>query len=264
MTTAQKVIKYVAIAFAIFLVVGIIDTIISIGSGITSFFDNTKLAKTETTELKEDSKTLNIELAASSLEIKKGEKIKIEVTGDDITVEEKDNKINIEEKIQKWSFNRKASAVVLYLPDEYAFEEAVIKTGAGKLNVQNIKATKLSLSLGAGKATIDNVVSEKTKIETGAGELVIKKGKLGDSKIEVGVGKLSITAEFIENAEIETGIGSNNIKLLPTENDYKIEFKKGIGNINYNGKSVANDSTIGEGSNFIKIEGGIGSINVEK
>jgi DUF4097 and DUF4098 domain-containing protein YvlB len=264
MTTAQRVIKYLAIAFAFFLIIGIITTIIAIGSGITSLFENDEPVKTETHELKDDSKVLNIKLGASSLTIKKGEKLKVETNNKNVKVKEEKNKVIVEETSTRWSFNKKTYQVVLYLPEDSVFDDVSIETGAGKLSVSKIESENLVLKLGAGKTVIDNVISNNTKIETGAGELVIKNGKLNNAKIEVGVGKLDVKAEFIGDAKIETGVGSNSIKLLPTENNYKIEFKKGLGSIKYNGKEVSDGSIIGEGSNLIKIEGGIGSINVKE
>lgn len=267
MTTAQKVIKYFAIGVAAFIIFAMITSIIALGSGLTSLTGGNESGPKETyayteTEVSEIKK-LNIDLGASSLKIKKGDALKVEENGKHITVSKDGDELEITEDSDRWFTRGKTPQVVIYIPEDFNFEEASIKTGAGRVEVENILADKLKLNLGAGKTEIANVVSNEAKIETGAGELVIRNGKLNDAKIKVGVGKLDVTSEFTGDAKIETGIGANIIKLLPTENDYKIEFHKGIGSIKYNGKNVSSDSIEGEGSNFIKIDGGIGSINVK-
>ena len=267
MTAIQRVIKYLAIAFAIFLIVGIFGSLIALGSGITDFFIQDKNIENEVHVYSEEEltlKTLNINIAASDLKIKNGEKFKIETNNKDVIVKKDGDKVTIEEKNKKLSFRKRAYEITIYIPEDFKFDEVNIETGAGKLNIKSLESKNLKLKLGAGKTVIDSVISDNTDIETGAGELVIKNGILNDSKIEVGIGKLSAEAEFIGNTKIETGIGSCNIKLIPTEDNYKIEFKKGLGDIRYNGESIANDSIVGEGLNFIKIEGGIGSIKVEE
>ena len=262
MTTAQKIIKYLAIAFAIFLIVVIVETIVDMGKWYTSLYSEKEDGSLETMEIVEGS-TLDVSLAFSSLEIKKGEKFEIETNNEEITITNQDNKIKIEEKKKNWLSNHGSSKVILYVPEDFKFTDVKIENGAGKLDIENLMSENIKMSLGAGRTIIDNISSDAVVIETGAGELVIKNGKLNEAKIEVGVGKLEIKAEFTGNTSISTGIGANEIELLPTENDYKIEFQKGLGSITYNGKSVSDDTIIGEGSNFIKIEGGIGSIIVK-
>ena len=264
MTTAQKIIKYLAIAFAIFLIVTIVGSIITIGSSITGIFSDNGPVETRNLELEDGSKDLIIKLSASNLKIKNGPSFKVEYDDTYITISEENNKLKIEEQNKKWYLGFKASNVTLYIPEDTRFDNIKIETGAGKFEAEMLETDDLDLSLGAGKTVIEKVIAEDARIETGAGELVIKEGILTDAKIEVGVGKLDVRAEFRGNTNIETGVGSSNITLMPAAEDYKIEFKKGIGSIKYNGKSVSDDSIVGEGTNFIKIDGGIGAINVKE
>lgn len=261
MTTFQKVIKYVAIAFAIFIIFAVINTIINVGRGITGSFIREESTKYNTKELDSLSSYLDIKLSASNLEIKKGEKLKVETNSEDVKISENDNKIIIEEKAKRWYFNSKLSSVILYVPEDLKFDDVRIETGAGKLSITSLETDSLKLMLGAGKTTINKIVSNNAKIETGAGEFIIKDGKLNDAKIEVGVGRLEIKAEITGDSKIESGVGSIKLSLLGE--DYKIVFNKGIGSINFNGKSVKDDTTIGDGINTIKINGGVGSINVK-
>ncbi len=260
MTVVQKIIKYLAIAFAFFLIFTIVSSIISFGNAITSLFIDKKPSDVKIVDFDDEIKNLDIKLGASNLIIKKGEVLKVEVDASKVDVIEKDNEIKIEEK--NWTFKNMISEIVLYIPEEFKFDDIKIETGAGKLNIENLESDTMNLRLGAGKTVINDINSKNVKIEAGAGELVIKNGKLNDAKVEVGIGKLELTAELTGSSEIETGIGAAIIKLLPTESNYKIEFNKGIGSIKYNDKNINDSDIIGEGTNVIKIKGGIGSIIV--
>lgn len=261
-TTFQKVIKYLALAFAVYLIFIIFTCIISVGRGITGVFDKTE-RKSHTTELKNSNSYLDVNLAASNLKIKNGNEFKVKTNSDTIAITEKDNKIIVKETKKHWNFSKKAPNVTITIPSNTKFDDVYIETGAGKLDIEEIKAKNLKLKLGAGKINIDNIESDNSNIETGAGSLTINNGILNNAIIDGGVGKINITAQITGNSKIETGIGSINVNLLSNQNDYKIEFEKGLGSIEYNGKDIKNsETTVGNGSNFIKVEGGIGSIVV--
>jgi hypothetical protein len=61
---------------------------------------------------------------------------------------------------------------------------------------------------------------------------------------------------------LDLGVGETNITLIGTKEDYKLELEKGLGNISVEGKELSEDSSIGNGSNIVEINGGIGSIHV--
>lgn len=48
-----------------------------------------------------------------------------------------------------------------------------------------------------------------------------------------------------------------------TKDNYKIIAEKGIGSIKIDGVEQGQESTYGSGENLIKLEGGIGSINID-
>ena len=89
MSSAQKIIKYLALAFASFLIFIIITSIISGMTILSNIFDdndnnNQTVEKNES--LISDSKDLNIDLATSDLIIKAGNKFKVETTNKYISV----------------------------------------------------------------------------------------------------------------------------------------------------------------------------------
>ena len=93
MTTAQKVIKYIATAFAIFLIVTIISAILTGIFGLLSAFglvhseknivtDEVKVISSEVTDIS----TLKLELAFTNLEIKTGESFRVETNNSKISI----------------------------------------------------------------------------------------------------------------------------------------------------------------------------------
>ncbi len=261
MTTFQKVIKYLALAFAIFLIFAIVGGITTAIGGIGSIFskkENTKIIDSK--ELNGTTSSLTVNLKRATLNVKKSNKFYVEVSSDDIKISEKDNKIIIDDKSEKSIFNYTKETVNLYIPEDYKYDSVSIDTGAGDLNIEYINTKRLLLDLGAGKTVIDSIYSDESKINTGAGSFSIKDGELRDSKIDVGVGKLEVKAKFYGKNKIEAGVGS--IKLDLIDNDYNLHFDKGIGSITLNGDKIKDNASIGNGDNTIDISGGIGSIKI--
>ncbi len=94
MTTIQKVIKYLAIAFAIFLTVSIISAIIGLlagFAGITSMFnlmDDNKQERLEFSDMNFDNEGisyLDVDIATSHLTIKKGDYLRAETNSKYVT-----------------------------------------------------------------------------------------------------------------------------------------------------------------------------------
>ena len=261
MTSFQKVIKYLAIAFAVFLIFTIISGITAAIGGIGSIFskkENTKIV--EKKELNSLSSYLDIELKRATLNIKKSDKLYVEVSSDDINISDENNKIIIEDKSKKGILNYTKETVNLYIPEDFKYELINIETGAGDLNIEYLNAYKLLLDLGAGKTNIESIYVDESKIKTGAGSFTINSGELTNTNLDVGVGKLEVNAKFYGKNKIDAGVGS--IKLNLVDNDYGLHIDKGIGSVTVNGDKVKDNTYIGNGENIIDISGGIGSINI--
>lgn len=271
MTSIQRVIKYLAIAFAIFIIVNIISAIFfglyqfANILGLTKTSKNNNLDKAQIIEniQNSDISTLNMDINFTELTIKTGEYLKVETNSKNITCKQNNESLYITENNHNWFTRDNDNELVLYIPENFKFEEVKINTGAGKIDIDTINAENLSLSLGAGKVKINNLnVSELTKINGGAGKVEILNGSVNDLKLDMGVGKFSITSKITGNSKIGAGIGKLDINLLGQEQDYTIKASKGIGSININGKNAKDDTEYGNGTSTIKVEGGIGSIDI--
>ena len=178
MTTAQKVIKYIAIAFAIFLIITIISAILTGIFGLLSAFglihseedivtDELKVISSDVTEVS----TLKLELAFTNLEIKTGDSFRVETNNSKISFTDNNGNIKIKEENHGFFMNKNyASDLIIYMPENImAFDEVKIETGAGKINIQGLNTQGLYLELGAGDVYIENlVVTKEAKIDGGA------------------------------------------------------------------------------------------------
>ena len=134
MTTAQKIIKYFATAFAVFLIVTIISIILN-GSYIllsalglihTNTDENiiTEDLNVISNEVKEVS-TLKIDLESTNLYIKEGNEFKVETNNSKITFEDENGTIKIKEKNQNLlSNNNSESNLIIYIPT-YTIEQTI-------------------------------------------------------------------------------------------------------------------------------------------
>ena len=143
MTSAQKIIKYTAIAFAIFLIFTIVSAILGGIYGVDNIIGLSNKEKTneELTTLNcgdyNNLRSLEIDINYSELEIKEGDKFLIQTNNKEIECNHLNNQIKIKEN-DKW-FNSKSKALVIYIPSNYEFDNVDIETGAGKVYIESIK-----------------------------------------------------------------------------------------------------------------------------
>jgi len=271
MTSVQKIIKYLAIAFAIFLIISIISMILGGLFALSGILGLKKAIDTASNDEmiatsfeKKDINTLDIDVAFTNLTIKTGDTLKIETDNTYINSEEKNQKLEIKEKNRKWFLNHEEKELILYLPESLDFDEIRIVTGAGKVDIENLNTKKLKFELGAGETKIQKInVSNECEIDGGAGKLSILSGVINDIDLDMGVGEVNLTATLTGKNEINAGIGNLNIDLQGRKESYKIQADKGIGSIKIDGKEISNGETFGEGVNYIEVDGGIGNIKID-
>lgn len=263
MTEAQKVIKYFAIALALFIIVSIISGILF---GITSIGKIFSSNETEVTDKMEESsfssevRNLNIDIVSSDIVIKLGDSFKVMTNNSNIQIKQDINSVKIVEKKHHLFNDYDQSQLVIYIPNKI-FDKVTIDGGAGNVNIESLITQELSLDLGAGKVEINQLtVLNNTEIESGAGEVKLDNSILNNLELDMGVGKFSLEAKLLGNSEIDHGIGEFNLSLLGK--DYQIHVDKGIGSVTVNDTEVKDNETIGSGINKIKINSGIGSIKI--
>lgn len=254
--TTQKLIKAFAICLAIFIIVSIINAVVYLASSIFSVNNDVNMNENYSSEIT----NIKIDMGTSNLVIKKGDTLNI--TADNVSkrfkVNEEINTLTIKEKSVNVFRNKSISKVIITIPNN--LKDLSIDFGAGKLEISDINTSRFNLDQGAGKVTINNLISGKTDIDGGAGELNIKSSVLEDLDLDMGAGKFYFSGNLHGNNKIEQGVGELILDL--NGNDYTIKASKGLGSITINGEDYSKNTTVGEGVNDIKIDGGIGSIIV--
>ena len=263
MTTLQKVIKYLAIAFAIFLTVTIIGGILSavgLFGGLFAWDTATEDMKTYTVST--EIHNLDILINAADLYIKEADAFSVESNLKYLKVEEKGDTLIIKET-KKFSGTYTDAVLTIYVPAGVVFDNTDLTTGAGRLTVESLSSGTLDFTLGAGDVSIDSLIATKSAdIEGGAGRITIAGGALKDLDLEMGVGQLNLTSTLTGACQLDLGVGESNITLVGSKEDYKLDLEKGLGNITVDGKNVSDYGSSGSGANEVEINGGIGSINV--
>lgn len=264
MSGFQKTIKYLAIAFAIYLTFNIISGIIYGVSFIGSLYDNDKNIITEKlSDLKINSDTLllDIDVSSSNIIIKKGDTFKAESNNKYISSRQDKNKLYITEKNHNWLNDN--NNLIIYIPADYVMDNVLIDSGAGKVNIEALSTKELYLNLGAGKVSINNLnVLEKTKIDGGAGDIIIDALEVHNLDLNMGIGKLSFNSKLIGKNKIDCGIGKMELFLIGTLDDYEITLDKGLGKATLDEINMKDNNTYGMGINKIDIDGGVGNIDI--
>ena len=273
MTTAQKIIKYIALGFASFLIVTITSAILSGGYALLSAFGlihtnkNTGIEelKVISSEIKEVS-TLKIDLAFTNLDIKTGDNFKVETNNSKITFEEKDGSVKIKEENRNWlSNNNSESNLIIYIPEDMiAIDETKIEAGAGKINIEELNTQSLYLELGAGDVHIENVIATReTKIDGGVGKTELKSCEINNLKANLGMGEFVFNGKLTGRSEIDSGVGTIRINLMDNKKNYTVDASKGLGNVILDGQKIEMDRVYGTGENYLDIDGGVGEIKID-
>ena len=232
MTEIQKIIKYCALALAVFLILIIVSTIVNIGYNILEKTDlinddNSKILKNNIVISNNESeiKEIDIDIKSSNIILKTAKNFKVETNNKDIKYSYEDGKVLIKQNnVNKWYLNKNNnSKLIVYIPSEISLEKINLKNNVGDIKIDFEKISNLNIDLDVGDIFVKSI--------------------LGGKNI------------------IKSNIGDINLELLLKQEDYKFEFDKDIGDTKLNNK-IKKDTIIGNGNNILKIKTNIGDINV--
>ena len=262
MTGFQKIVKYLAIAFAIFLIVSIVGGILG-AVGIWNMFSGGSAVSdtVKSYQIPSPISSLEITINAADLTVQQADRFLVESNLQDLKVTERNGKLILEED-SGFAASYTGAKLTVYIPSQTVLESVNIKTGAGKLTVDTLIANSVRLELGAGEVRFEQLTAyEKADIEGGAGKITVAGGSLANLDLEMGVGQLNLTSALVGSSELDLGVGETNLTLIGSETAYALDMEKGLGSITVNGEDVSRYSSA-KGKNRIDIDGGIGAIRV--
>lgn len=280
MTQFQKVIKYCAIAFAIFLAIGIISGIASAVFAVVSAVSGNvglSFGDTKTIDVAESFtgvKSLDLENSTGSLKIMTGDTFRIEAEKVSENFEAKvngDGVLHITENdsdFHFWGFNLNGlnspnSKITLYIPADFIAEETKIDTGAGAVSIEGLQTEYLYISAGAGNIAGDGLSADEVKIDGGVGNVELDEVEFQDADFDCGVGNLNIQGVLTGKNKIDCGVGGVSLDLIGDLQDYNLDIDSGVGTIRVNGEKISNETEIdNNGDNSIKIDGGVGDVRI--
>lgn len=267
MSQFHKVIKYMSLAFAIFLVVSIIQfSLVAIDYlapmfGLEISSDNVDVEEIISLN-NNDISYLDIDLLAANVEITQGEIFSAKTNNKNITCKKDNRKIKITEKKKSLFGKNSKSKLIITIPDNLMLDAVYIDAGAGQVTIDKLQAKTGSFDLGAGNFSISKInILNSLEIDSGAGKFTISDGSINNLDLDIGVGKVTICSSLSGRNEIDAGVGKLVLDLLDVKDGYSFDVEKGIGSITYNGENIKS-SSFGQGKNIIDIEGGVGSIKI--
>lgn len=275
MSEAQRIIKYLAMAFGIFLAVNIIGAIVfgimtfagifglvdHIGNNqdISSSNEIVQFIEKEPVKIQ----NLEIKIGASKLNIVEGDRLKVvtENMNGQLQTEATDHTLKIIED-GGIAFGQDTPIITLYLPRNHQFEKIKLETGISNNEINMLKAKKVQIQFGAGKSEIENLIADDIKLKGGVGKVEVKNSTLANLSLETGVGKFYIKSKITGDSSIKTGVGKVDIDLVGTKEDYTIVPKNGLGSLKVEGDSLEDNISYGNGKVTLKVENGIGSTKI--
>lgn len=267
MTNVAKMIKYLAMGFAIFLTVSIISMICyvvmllgNIVDNDNSYEEDTNYENTVETTKAKISEKLDISVKRTNIIIKQGDKFSVGTNNKYIKSRMDKDTLYIYEEDHSM-LDRYSGDLYIFIPNDYRFKDIDIDNGAGKVEINGLKTEDLSLELGAGKVRLEDIeVYSEMKVNGGAGAMEIVKATVNDMDLDMGAGKVTFSGYLRGENKINAGVGALVVNLF--DDEYTVSIDKGIGSATYNGEEMYDDGIYGTGRNKILLDGGIGSIKI--
>ena len=259
MRTAQRGVKLFAIALAIILIIIMAYLLMK----AVSFFVNSNSNKQfNNTNINKKIDEIEINLKTASLSIDTCSKYRVDTDNEFVKIEIIDNKLRIKEKKHNPITRKDTDSINLCIKEGEELDSLRLDMGAGKLKVDELNAKIAEFDLGAGSISLDNLnITEKFELDGGAGSISIDNSIINNGQIDLGLGVLDLTGKLLGNTSIDGGVGSIKLNLLGNKDDYKFDIEKGIGRVTIDDTSY-NTTIVGEGSNLIKLETGVGGATI--
>ncbi|SHO47806.1 DUF4097 family beta strand repeat-containing protein [Anaerocolumna xylanovorans] len=286
MSEFQRIIKYAAMAFAIFLTVaiitGIVGGVLALTGAISAVSD--KKNKTESTAGsdsvdfdKEFEGIVNLHImnGVGELTIEKGSSDKVRVEASDVTKDFRATVVSGDElkistksdfwNIFSWGINvHRKPRITVYLPEGFEGRNVVIDAGAGNIKLEDLICEKLDINAGVGNINGNNIKTSTLNVDGGVGEITLDEVTADDSDINAGVGNIHIQGTLNGKNTVDAGVGDIRLILKGSADDYNIKVDPGVGSVyvdgNKYGKMSWNNKTA---ENSIDIDGGVGSIHID-
>ncbi len=234
--------------------------------GVTSQKDITNTNSVEPIDAKEIKK-IDIDVLASSVEIKPSDDDKIHVSYDDAifckymyTVKNGELKIECTDVIPHISFGisfgvTTSSKVVLLVPD-YMTADIDVELDAGSFLMKNVTvAGKISVESDAGAITLENVNGVRASLQTDVGSIKTNDCNFDELNVSSDVGNIDLENLDCKNITLTNDVGNINGTLCGKEDDYTVNCDNDMGKCNISDR-------VG-GDRQLRIKSSVGNVNIK-
>lgn len=233
--------------------------------GVTSQKDMMSTSTVEPIDAKEIKK-IDIDVLASSVEIKPSDDDKIHISYNDAifckymhTVKNGELKIECTDVIPHISFgisfNTTSSKVVLLVPD-YMTADIDVELDAGSFLMQNVTAAgNVDVESDAGAIKLENVNGVKASLHTDVGSIKLNGCNFDNTDISSDVGSIDFENLDSKSITITNDVGNINGTLCGKIDDYTIDCDKDMG------KSNISDRVGGDRQ--LRIKSSVGNVNIK-
>ncbi|MCI8529709.1 MAG: DUF4097 domain-containing protein [Lachnospiraceae bacterium] len=164
---------------------------------------------------------------------------------------------------------RDQSQVILYVPENFNFEDAEIEVGMGTVSYSGLNAHEASLEVGSGSIWLEGLKVQELDASVGAGAIDIEDMIVSNLDVEVGVGAFWASGTASGNVDVECAMGSVEIGLSGSEQDFNYYLENAMGYIdigntgNMANYGVSQERTINNGAmKDMEIECAMGNVSV--
>ncbi len=272
MNTFQRVIKYVAIAFAIFLTIAILTGIAGAFTGVISIFSGKEESGIDYSKEFSGIEQLDISNRLGKLVITTGREFRVEATNvsDRFRAEVVKGTLVIDEPdFARWfqwldmGRNHRKSLITVYVPEDFNAKRIKIDSGAGEVRLENLSTQRLSINAGVGDVYGEGLQATNVDADGGVGNINLVDVDFMDVDFNSGVGNINIEGKILGKSEFDCGVGNVKIKLKAAREDYELKVDSGLGSVRVNGKKVSGDYNDNyRAENVIRIDGGIGDVDI--
>ena len=233
--------------------------------GVTSQKDVTDITSVEPIDAKEIKK-IDIDVLASSVEIKPSDDDKIHISYNDAifckymhTVKNGELKIECKDVIPHISFgisfNTTSSKVVLLVPD-YMTADIDVELDAGSFLMQNVTAAgNVDVESDAGAIKLENVNGVKASLQTDVGSIKLNGCNFDNTDISSDVGNIDFEELDSKSITVTNDVGNINGTLCGKIDDYTVDCDKDMGKCNISDR-------VG-GDRQLKIKSSVGNVNIK-
>lgn len=157
--------------------------------------------------------------------------------------------------------------IILYVPEDYHYDEVKIELGAGEMTFDDLSAKEISMKVGAGVIRCKGISAQELDVSVGMGQIELSKMDVDKLEAEVGMGEFVGSGIVNNSAKLECSMGNVELTLDGSSQDYNYKLEAAAGNVTIGRDSfsgLATDRRINNNADrTLEIECSMGNIDVK-